>query len=61
MARNYSAGFKRYESQNHKKKFPAIEIGNRFSRLTVIEVLPAGCSSQPKIHHTLIGRGTECA
>lgn len=39
MARS---GFKRYDSQKHKKKFPELRINDHFKRLTVIEILPAG-------------------
>ena len=43
MARRYS-GFKHYGSQNHHKKYPPVQVGDKFHRLTVIEVLPVAKS-----------------
>lgn len=39
MARS-SSGWKHYDSQKKRRKFPPVQVGDKFHRLTVVEILP---------------------
>jgi hypothetical protein len=45
-----SSPWKKYDSQKYRKPLPPIQVGDKFHRLTVIEILPRNVQGDPAVH-----------